>query len=105
MMLRARPEFVALSQVPTSDEGQALHRLRALEEAGVRTGMWWYARYPTHYAGNARLATTEAGEDLLERMAQHVARAVRAIKADTETLRLQNEFYAASHTPTIPHLP
>ncbi|HLV99351.1 MAG TPA: creatininase family protein [Ktedonobacterales bacterium] len=105
MMLQARPDLVDLSQVPTFDEGQALHRLRALEEAGVRTGMWWYAQYPTHYAGDARLASAEAGEDLLERMAQHVVRAVRAIKADTETLRLQNEFYAASQVPAPPRLP
>jgi creatinine amidohydrolase len=105
MMLQARPDLVNLSHVPAQDEGQSLQRLQALEEAGVRTSIWWYARYPTHYAGNAHPSTTEAGNDLLERMAQHVARAVRAIKADTETQRLQNEFYAASLAPTVPRRP
>jgi creatinine amidohydrolase len=104
-MLAARPDLVDMQQVPTIDEGKALKRLQALKEAGVRTGMWWYADYPTHYAGNAGPATAEAGDLILEKMAQYVARAVRAIKADTETPRLQNEFYAASQTPTIPPIP
>jgi creatinine amidohydrolase len=94
-----------MQQVPTIDEGKALHRLQALKDAGVRTGVWWYADYPTHYAGNASPATAEAGDLLFEKMAQHVARAVRVIKADTETERLQTEFYTASQKPSIPPLP
>jgi creatinine amidohydrolase len=105
MMLMTRPDLVNMQQVPTIDEGKALDRLQELKEAGVRTGMWWYADYPTHYAGNASPATAEAGNILFEKMAQHVARAVRVIKADTETERLQNEFYAASQTPSIPPIP
>ena len=104
-ILAARPDLVDMQQVPTIDEGKALKRLQELREVGVRTGMWWYADYPTHYAGNAGPATAEAGDLILEKMAQYVARAVRAIKADTETPRLQNEFYAASQAPTIPPIP
>lgn len=102
LMLHARPELVDMSQVPTTEEGKALNRLRALAEVGVRTGMWWYADYPTHYAGDATPATAEVGAHLFEQMAQHVVRAVRAIKADTETARLQQEFYAASLAPAVP---
>jgi creatinine amidohydrolase len=102
MILTTRPDLVDMHQIPTIDEGKALNRLQALKEAGVRTGMWWYADYPTHYAGNAGSATAEAGELLFEKMAQHVARAVRAIKEDTETERLQNEFYIASQAPSVP---
>jgi creatinine amidohydrolase len=105
LMLLARPDLVNRHQLPTTDEGKALHRLQALEEAGVQTGMWWYADYPTHYAGNATPATAEAGERLFEQMVQHVVRAVQVIKADTETERLQQEFYAASQAPTVPRLP
>jgi creatinine amidohydrolase len=105
LMLSSRPDLVEMQWVPTFDEGKALNRLQALREAGVQTGISWYADYPTHYMGNASPATAEAGADLFERMAQHVARAVRAIKADSETGRLQNEFYAASQAPTVPRLP
>ncbi len=100
MILATRPDLVDMQKVPTGDEGEARNRLQALREAGVQTGIWWYADHPTHYAGDARLATAEAGERLLDAMAQTVARAVRAIKADAETQRLQSEFFTASAAPT-----
>jgi creatinine amidohydrolase len=105
MILAARPDLVNMQGVPTTDESKALNRLQALKEAGVRTGVWWYADYPTHYAGDARPATAEAGDQLFEKMAQYVARAIRVIKADTETERLQDEFYTASQKPSIPPIP
>ena len=106
IILRARPELVDMQQVPPfDDEGKARNRLQALKDAGVRTGIWWYADYPTHYSGNAAPATAEAGETLLEKMAQYVAHAVRLIKADTDTARLQKEFYEASQAPSIPPIP
>lgn len=65
----------------------------------AQTGIWWYADHPTHYQGDARPATPDAGDRLLDAMAQSVAQAVRVIKADTETRRLQDEFYAAASAP------
>ncbi len=99
MILALRPDLVDMGRVPADDEGVARDRLRALGEAGVQTGIWWYADHPTHYQGDARPATTETGERWLDAMAQEIARAVRAIKADTEAKRLQDEFYAASEAP------
>ena len=101
MILKIRPDLVFMEQVPASDEGRALQRLRGLREAGVQTGIWWYADHPTHYQGDARPATAEAGDRLLDAMAQTVARAVRAIKADGEAKRLQDEFFAAAESPTM----
>jgi creatinine amidohydrolase len=99
MMLALRPDLVYMDLVPADDEGKARNRLQALREAGVQTGIWWYADHPTHYAGNASFATAETGERFLDAMAQAIARAVRVIKADTEAKRLQDEFYAASGAP------
>lgn len=99
MVLALRPDLVHLDRVPAPGEGQARGRLRELREAGVQTGIWWYADHPTHYAGDASLAAAGAGERLLDAMAGAVVRAVRAIKADTESKRLQDEFYAASAAP------
>ncbi|MDQ5852883.1 MAG: creatininase family protein [Chloroflexota bacterium] len=99
MILKIRPDLVHMEQVPAGDEGKALNRLQALREAGVQTGIWWYADHPTHYQGDAHAATAEAGERLLDAMAQTVARAVRAIKEDSETQRLQDAFYTASAAP------
>ncbi|MFO7170502.1 MAG: creatininase family protein [Chloroflexota bacterium] len=99
MMLALRPDLVDMSKVPTDGEGKPLGRLKALRDAGVQTGIWWYADFPTHYGGNAAHATAEAGEKMLDAIAQSIARAVRAIKADNVAKQLQDEFFAASQAP------
>jgi len=101
MVLALRPELVHMDLVAADDEGKARNQLQALREAGVQTGIWWYADHPTHYQGNAAYATAEAGNQLLDVMAAAVVRAVRAIKADTTSKRLQDEFFAASASPGV----
>ena len=99
MMLALRPDLVDMARVPGDDEGKAQGRLAALREAGVQTGIWWYADHPTHYAGDASLASAEAGEQLLDAIAESIARAVRAIKADDAAKQLQDAFFAAAQAP------
>ena len=99
LMLAAHPDLVHMERVPSSAEGTALGRLQTLRDAGVHTGIWWYADHPTHYAGDARAATAETGERLLTSMAEALAQAVRAIEADSATRQLQDEFYAAARAP------
>jgi creatinine amidohydrolase len=95
-----RPDLVDIEKVPAGDEGKARNRLQALRDAGVQTGIWWYADHPTHYQGDASRASPEAGEHLLEAMAQALVRAVRAIKEDSVTRRLLDAFYAGSGAPS-----
>lgn len=101
MMLALRPDLVHLDLLKDDGEGQARNRLQHLRAAQVQTGIWWYADHPTHYSGNAKYATAEAGEKLLDAIAAGIAKAVRAIKADTEAKRLQDEFFAASSNPGV----
>jgi creatinine amidohydrolase len=86
------------------------HMDRAKEESGadqkrvklpenVYTGIWWYARFPNHYAGDGSMATKEYGETDLQSWIATVVRAIRAVKADEESLKLQNEFYEKSRHP------
>lgn len=100
LILASRPDLVHMDRVPTDDEGKARDRLRALREAGVQTGIWWYADYPTHYAGDAKFATADAGDRLLTALAMSTARAIHAIKADAEAKRLQDAFYRGSSSPS-----
>jgi creatinine amidohydrolase len=100
MILATRPDLVQMDRVPTDDEGKARNRLAALREAGVEPGIWWYADHPTHYAGDASFSTAEAGDNLLTVAAEATARAIRAIKADTEAKRLQDAFFAGSAAPS-----
>lgn len=99
MVLKIRPDLVHMDRIPDDDEGKARARLKALRDVGVQTGIWWYADYPTHYAGDASTAEAAVGDRWMNGMAEALARSIRAIKADSETKRLLDEFYAASAKP------
>ena len=71
--------------------GVPLNRLAGLP---ARTPVWWYADFPDHYYGDATHASAEKGEYLLQRFAQRVADIIKAVKADTEATRLQEEFFS-----------
>jgi creatinine amidohydrolase len=60
---------------------------------GVDVGVWWYADYPYHYCGDGIPATVEKGNRWLDARARAFAKVIRAIKDDTETKRLQDEFF------------
>ena len=67
--------------------------------AGVYTGIWWYAKFPEHYAGDATGANKALGEFDMKAWADGVANVLRAVKADQVSLRLQNEFFEKSKKP------
>jgi len=98
-ILAIRPDLVHLDRAPADGEGLPLGRLKALNENGVYTGIWWYGDHPTHYRGDGRPATTEKGNRLLDTYARALARTVAAIKRDEMTPQLQREFYAAGEQP------
>jgi creatinine amidohydrolase len=91
-----RPDLVHLdraSQESGADQG------RVKLPDGVYTGIWWYARFPNHYAGEGAVASRELGEFEARTWIDGIVRAIRAVKADQESLRLQNEFYERSRHP------
>jgi creatinine amidohydrolase len=59
----------------------------------VYTGIWWYARFPNHYSGNGSTATKEQGQEDIQNWVNTLVRAIKAIKLDDESLKLQKEFY------------
>jgi creatinine amidohydrolase len=100
LILSIRPDLVNLERVPAGDEGKARGRLQTLREAGVQTGVWWYADFPTHYQGDASSATADTGERFFDAMAEVLAKQVRLIKEDTTTQKLQDEFYSRQDKPS-----
>ena len=68
-------------------------RLDRLTQLPARAPIWWYADFPNHYAGDATHATVEKGKFLLPRFVAKVAEIIKGVKADTEAVRLQEEFY------------
>ena len=98
-MLAFRPDLVQLDRA-NDESGENLNRLPIKTQFPmIQTGIWWYAQFPNHYAGDAREATAEVGELLLQSRANFLADVIRAVKADEETLRLQNEFFEKINKP------
>jgi len=57
------------------------------------TGIWWYARFPNHYAGDGSVATRELGEFKMKVWQDAIVNSLRAVKADQDSLKIQNEFF------------
>ncbi len=95
-MMITRPDLV-LQDRAASESGADQHRENLPD--GVYTGIWWYARFPDHYAGDGSAATHALGEYQMNWWINAIAKAVAAIKADDVSLKLQNEFYEKSTHP------
>lgn len=63
------------------------------------TAIWWYARFPEHYSGDGSVATKELGEWNVQGWISTIVEAIRAVKADDASLKIQNEFYEKSKHP------
>jgi creatinine amidohydrolase len=90
------PDTVHLDRA-NQESGADLHRLNLPNS--LYTGIWWYARFPNHYAGNAAQANKELGEFDMETWKDELVTAIKAVKADSESLKLQKEFYEQSSHP------
>jgi creatinine amidohydrolase len=95
-MLAARPDLVHMDRAQ-SESGADQHRLNLPDS--VYTGIWWYARFPDHYSGTGSAATKELGEFDQKTWSSQIAAAIKAIKADSESLRLQNEYFDKTQHP------
>jgi creatinine amidohydrolase len=95
-MMISRPDLVHMNRA--ADESGADQKRLTLPE-NVYTGIWWYARFPYHYSGEGALATHELGEYDMKAWVSGIVNAIRAVKADQNSLKLQNEFYEKSKHP------
>lgn len=92
----SRPDLVHLDRA-TEESGADQHRLNLPDS--LYTGIWWYARFPNHYAGDATAANRALGEFDMNTWTAQLVTAIRAVKADDESLKLQNEFYEKATHP------
>jgi len=79
-MMIVRPDLLHQDRA-TSESGADQHRLNLPE--GVYTGIWWYARFPDHYAGEGSAATRELGEYQMKWWVDSVSKVIVAIKPTT----------------------
>jgi creatinine amidohydrolase len=94
--LIAAPGLVHMDRAQ-SESGADLGRLHLPE--GVYTGIWWYASFPNHYSGDGSLATRQLGEYDTKAEVGAIADVIRAVKADSEAAKLQQQFYEDAKHP------
>lgn len=94
--LVSHPELVHQDRAK-AESGADLGRLKLPES--LYTGIWWYARFPDHYSGDGSVATRERGEFEMKAWVDSLVKAIRAVKADEESLKLQNEFFEKAKHP------
>ena len=89
-MMISRPDLVHLDRAQ-KESGADQARLKLPDS--LYTAIWWYARFPDHYSGDGSLATKELGEFKMNGWQNAIVTAIRAVKGDQTSLRLQNEFF------------
>ena len=82
-------QLVRMDAVP----GEPATSLDRLNVPGAYTAVWWYAKYPEHYAGDGRAGTAEKGEKLRELIVEDLVDFLRAVKSDEVGPALLEEFY------------
>jgi creatinine amidohydrolase len=95
-MMISRPDLVHQERA-ASESGADQKRVNLPDD--VYTGIWWYARFPNHYSGDGALAMKELGTFEMNAWIAAIGDAIRAVKGDDESLKLQNEFYQKSKHP------
>jgi creatinine amidohydrolase len=95
-MLIARPDLVHIDRA-NRESGADLARLKLPDP--LYTAIWWYASFPLHYSGDGATGTRELGEYDMNAWTLAVQKVIRAVKADHDSLRLQNEFFERAKHP------
>ena len=95
-MMAYRPDL-AHPERAHEQSGENLGRLNSLPYS--YTGIWWYARYPNHYAGDGSHATREIGELVLNSESNQLATLIQSLKKDRTVKELEEKFFDASEKP------
>jgi creatinine amidohydrolase len=64
------------------------------------TGIWWYAKFPNHFASDINTPNKKLGELLIQNDANQLAELIRFLKTDNTIEQLQDTFYRKAENPT-----
>ncbi len=96
MMRFIRPDLVKQELASTQS---GLNQARLKELPYQYTGIWWYAQYPNHYAGDASKSSAELGKLIVESEATQLAQLIKNLKSSNKIEELQNQFYQEALHP------
>ncbi|MCK7460646.1 MAG: creatininase family protein [Sphingobacterium sp.] len=95
MMYFINPAFV---------DQEALKNESGLDQARLKVpfgyaGIWWYAKYPNHFASDVNTPNKRLGELLIESSAGQLAELIKYMKKDNTIKQLQDEFFDRADNP------
>jgi len=96
MMYFIRPDLVD-QQAIRSQSGLDQGRLKGMRNG--YTGIWWFARYPNHYASDVAEPNKRLGELLIQSDANQLAELVKYLKANNTIEQLHEEFNKKAENP------
>jgi len=65
------------------------------------TGIWWYAKYPNHFASDVNTPNKRLGELLITGDASQLVELVKFLKKDNTIQQLQEEFFKKANKPLL----
>lgn len=89
------PEWVDKGKALTESGGN----LDRLKVENAYNSIWWYGKYPNHYAGDGSDPSTELGELAIESSVDGVVKMLKSIKSDTTAFYLLNRYYDEAEQP------
>jgi creatinine amidohydrolase len=95
-MLISHPDLVHMDRA-ASESGADQARQKLPEN--VYTGIWWYTRFPNHYAGEGAAANKELGRYQMDWWIGAIKKAIQEVKGDDVSPKLQKEFFEKSTHP------
>jgi creatinine amidohydrolase len=97
MMYYINPAFVD-QEALKNESGLDQDRLSRLPFG--YTGIWWYAKYPNHFASDINTPNKRLGELLITSEAGQLAELIKFLKKDNTIQQLQEEFFKKAQNPT-----
>ncbi len=96
MMYFIRPDLVDQKAL-SAESGADQNRLAELPFG--YTGIWWYAKYPNHFASDINQPNKRLGELLIKSESKQLAELTKYLKQNNTVEQLQNEFFKKSQNP------
>jgi len=96
MIMAHRPDLAHFER-GKDQSGEDQKRLEGLSNA--YTGIWWYASYPNHYAGDGSEANPVIGNLLINGEADQLVTLIKALKKENRIHELQQQFFEQAENP------
>lgn len=65
------------------------------------TGIWWFAKFPNHFASDVNTPNKRLGELLVKSDGEQLAELIKFLKTDNSIQKLQEEFFKKSQNPAM----